>query len=319
MSFRSSESSERRREAFLESVDMALENCESDRDQFKLIETPMNSFVLITNVLPEDGRPWVADLSGLVDMGDLNVFPENEKEDWLGRVDEYQDCLQSDAVCGAVNGSRYLVYEELAWTRAISLDKDDALTEAMELMINPQNWKSGILVDPLPCFWMVFYGKNSFCESSDCLYRFRFGVPGPILFPPHMYTPNDDMPSFILSMCNYFKYLYLGRDFLKDDYPGVPFDLARVRTCLVGADQLKSEHTYLSKLCLLCHLYRQNKDINCSSGTFVDCIILGGCGSEFLGDRFNSGRDLTSGDAILAPQYNLESLLQRIETNGRFC
>lgn len=310
------------RRGYAESVQMALESCEPTGDQFKLIETPINSFILITNVLPDDSRRWDgrAEICGaepaavgfdlLADEDDGDVYPADP--------DAYPDGLSGDGLETPAVGSKYLVYEEKAWIRALTLNRDDVLTEAMEMATNSQNWRMPELVDPLPCFWMVFHGRRSFCESSDCLYRMRLGVPGPVLYPAHMYRPEQDFTSFVISACRYFKCLYGGCDFSPADYPGLPFAPQRAKECLRALDALEPGYAYLSRLCLLCHLYRQNRDVNCSSGQRLGCLILGGVGSELLGEGFNTGRDLFGGDAIIAPRYNLEALLDGLDANGRF-
>lgn len=316
---------------YSESLKMALESCEPTGDQFKLIETPINSFILITNVLPDDSRRW--DERRAIGWGEgedetevhATIFdlPEDDAEGgddvYPGGVGVYSDCLSGDELETPVAGSPYLVFEEKAWIRALILNKDEILTEALELVMDSQNWRLPELIDPLPCFWMVFHGRRSFCESSDCLYRLRFGVAGPVLFPAHMYCPSEDLASFVIGACRYFRCLYTGCDFSPSDYPGLPFDPRRAKECLRALEGLEPPScAYLSRLCLLCHLYRQNRDVNCSSGQRLGCLILGGVGSELLGEGFNSGRDLLSGDAIIAPRYNLEALLSGLDANGRF-
>lgn len=315
----SSKGDEALKSSYLKSIDMALESCQAVKDQFKLIETPINSFLLVTNVLPDDSRPWERscnhslDFSNLrkdFDLGDSpvdfsSVYPGPERRE---ENEEVGKCTYSD---------KYLVYQEIAWSRALTLNRDEVINEAMRLMSNPKNWTALVPEDPLPCFWMLFHGLKSFCESTECLYARRFGVPGPILFPPHIYTPAEDINSFVNSACKYFKELYSTADFTPSAYPHAPFELARAKACLKNLQGVDSGCSYLSRLCLLCQIYRQNKDINESSSFFEGAIILAGGGANFLGDACGVSRDICTGDSILAPRYNISLILKHLEKNGR--
>ncbi len=39
-------------------LELALEACQDTPEQFKLVETPLKSFLLVSNILPQDNRPW---------------------------------------------------------------------------------------------------------------------------------------------------------------------------------------------------------------------------------------------------------------------
>lgn len=337
-------------EEYIQSVEMALESCQAVGGQFKLVETPLNSFILVSNVLPEDNRPWIGkdNWEGVFDFSSLaealeedlvdqeSVSPDTgrmyPKPTHLSREHPVPDTvrpksgqIRAPPIAGATDeisrcgsaGPKYQVYGERAWTLALTLSKDAIINEAMEMLANPKNWVSLLPEDPLPCIWMVFHGLNSFCASSECLYRQKFGIPGPILFPSHMYTPSDDITSFLGSVCALFKILYTPQDFANPSvYHQLPFDIGRALAAVTSISCLDTDYIYVSRLCLLCHLYRQNRDINASSDLVDGVIVLGGKGRRYLSGGNNLGRDLQFGDTIIAPRYNLQWLLSDLRLDG---
>ncbi|ALE14746.1 ORF34 [Felid gammaherpesvirus 1] len=311
---------------YYSSVGLAMSLCESVPGQFKLIETPINSFVLVTNVMPEDTRPWNSHNSKEIDFSNIHL-PRLKKLDELTHWDVHKSSHNTtDPKTNPLDQeppSHYLVYSSNSWKRAILLDKQEVIKEALDKLALPINWKGLVTEDPYPLIWLLFYGQNSFCSNNECLFFKKFGYRGAILFPPHVYSPSDDSLSFITNVCKYIKFLY------GDQFKGemiqqgseLPFDLNRLIDALAKLKFVCDSGVYISRTCLLCNLYKQNLTRSrISVGNFYGSIILGGCGKKYLAQDIQTERCVDSGDSILCPSYDLTRLLNdlRDPINGPF-
>ncbi|AAK07953.1 unknown [Bovine gammaherpesvirus 4] len=303
---------------YARSVNLALGLCENVSGQFKLIETPLNSFLLVANVLPDDIRPWEYSCYDKFDFSHIKL-PKLEK---LKELIEY-DFEASKPASGNIAGEQplgpmnhYVVYDSDAWQSALKLNKETIIQAALEKLKNPCHWEGYIPDDPLPLIWLLFYGKNSFCESPDCLYMQRFKHPGPILFPPHIYNPDGDISSFVNHVCHYVNFLYKERTFSLTHTTFLPFEEQRLKRALELLEEVENTATYISKTCLLCHLYKQNEILAAEGQSTHGCIILGGVGKQYITPQLHTTRSTHSGDTLLLPAYNLVGLMECVALDG---
>nr|WAH70947.1 UL95 [Eptesicus fuscus gammaherpesvirus] len=393
---------------YARSVELAVDLCETVPGQFKLVETPLNSFLLVTNIMPDDERP-LGDNSGDAEGGGSSGESDGSLEP-EGRGDPGSRELASatlspsplldfsnlrlprlealDRICAAADATRnskfgggcspdhsqpssthsddgtsdsppqprdtgmhkiawpphYVVYDAEAWGWALRFDRRELVERAVELLAHPTNWRGTLVDDPLPIIWLLFYGARSSCAAEDCLYLARFPRPGPVLLPPHMYKPHEDLGAFMRHAALLCRFLY--RDLAHEGRPLAevppPFHPTRLTRAVLALDALDSGAdaagcaaedgfcaasgllagtgggagaasgatpgpVYLSRTCLLCVLYRQNL----LSGQGVGgCLILGGAaGVRYITPDVTVTRCARLGDAILYPCYNVARLL----------
>ncbi|AIU39559.1 protein UL95 [Equid gammaherpesvirus 5] len=349
---------------YAESVSLAVGLCESLPDQFKLIETPINSFLLVANVMPNDNRPWDSRVPS--PGGDFHNIrmPRLERLEALIRcrgaynrevVEEATvageaELLAGEEVVAGERGSRgglekqakggrwppedgvaengtelkngreeaapgeslhYAVYDSWCWQRALKINKDEMVREAIAELAKPQNWRGVALEDPLPLMWLLFYGKRSFCDGPECLYEARFGHPGPLLLPNSMYRPGEDAVSFASGLCRYVRFLY-GCEFRGGEHVNldqVPFDAGRFPEALRKLRHVDDAGTYVSRRCLACRLYAQNLMSRGLIGGRGASIILGGWGKKYITCDAGTRRCLSLGDVVLYPCYDISLIL----------
>lgn len=282
---------------------MAVGLCENMPGQFKLVETPLNSFLLITNVLPNDERPWISQNNSDIDFSHLRF-------DRLNLLDEILS--YSPKACNKKPLQKvelqcpYVIYEGDSWVKAMWLNKDALIQEIMAKISNPLDWNAVAIEDPLALIWVLFYGNNSFCSNEQCLYQKKFGIKGPVLLPPEIYNMND-VQSLISIIAKCVKCLYKStKDVINPDL--VPFSYQRINKALALLAQLE-DCCYISKVCLLCALYQQNEIIMSHGNGVGACLILGGKGSTYI-NKLSSERFITVGDGLILPSYNLTALIE---------
>ncbi|AJG42959.1 hypothetical protein KM481_gp29 [Harp seal herpesvirus] len=314
-----SEGNSHQSERYFSSVDLAMNLCESVPGQFKLIETPINSFVMVTNVMPEDTRPWNTHNPQGLDFSGIHLPRLKKLNDFVHWPHTEQNITGDPIIEDKEPPCHYLVYSSRSWLRALQMNKQSLIKDAIEKLAEPVTWKGLVTEDPLPLIWLLFYGQKSFCSSHECLYFKRFGFKGPILFPPHIYSPDEDVLSFICSVCKYVKFLY-GEQFKEEMIHNceTPFDRERLVNAMLKLKFISDGGTYISQTCLLCSLYKQNLTSACAIDNLHGCLILGGSGKKYLAGQIKTKRCLDLGDSILFPSYNLTSLIDDLDPNGLF-
>lgn len=306
--------SEDRGSQYADGVRLALDLCEGIAGQFKLVETPMNSFLLVTNVMPEDGRPWQEHLEApKLDFSCVRL-PKLRQLDSLLYFNGTDKSLEHPHPCPPPI-KPYLVYDEPAWRAALTVNKDAIISDAITTLSDPEHWEGVVPEDPLACLWLLYYGNQSFCAASDCLYLSRFNRPAPILLPPHLYRPCESPTSFIRHACQFVKFLYHGRTDPLGDAP-CPFDRARILSALENLRPVSATEAYLARLCLVCHLYKQNSAHAKGLSDPCGCVILGGAGEKYITSPLRVERDCATGDACLYPAYDLARLLGDLDADG---
>ncbi|AJE29677.1 ORF34 [macacine gammaherpesvirus 12] len=306
---------------FARGVQLALDLCDNTPGQFKLVETPLNSFLLVSNVLPE-ARP-VRDCPhpGGFDFEDIHLPKLTRMRRVLERYGDRDDgrgecgnvAVTSAVAPGAVF---YVQYGQEEWRWALTLRKDKLVKMAVEGLSDPTTWKGLEPVDPLPLIWLLFYGSRSFCREPECLYERNFGIRGPILLPPHVYAPHKDVMTFVHHVIKYVKFLYVNADVGFESETALPFEASRLRAAVTRLKDVEADDAYLSAKCMLCHLYKQNDTVSIHGPHVGGVIALGGDGSRYITSSVRAQRCTSRGDFILIPLYNLEELVSMIREHG---
>lgn len=295
-------------------VKLALELCEAVPGQFKLIETPLNSFLLVTNVTPEDNRPWKSHLTDDLDFSSI-TFPKLQKLNHILSYATGTEAPPQSPPPELPTCSPFLVYQTREWQLALTLNKDPLVLEAMEALSTPENWQGIIPEDPLAYLWLLFYGRNSFCAQPDCLFYKTFHFACPVLLPPHLYKPQENPKSFIRHVCQYVKFLYHNQQNPMGELK-CPFGEARLHRALQNLDLIKETEAYLSRTCLVCHLYKQNYAVSQNLSDSCGCIILGGIGDRYITHSVSTHRLIETGDTVVIPSYDLPHLLRDLQLDG---
>ncbi|UTM04814.1 protein UL95 [Equid gammaherpesvirus 2] len=324
---------------YKESVSLSVGLCESLPEQFKLIETPINSFLLVANVMPNDDRPWDSHPASGADFHNIRM-PRLERLRALIRCDRgYNNGKGGEAGQQAGEddermdegvpeegaprsphpppSAHYEVYDSWSWQRALRVDKDDVIREAVAELAKPANWQGTAVEDPLPLMWLLFYGRRSFCDDPECLYRARFGHPGPLLLPNYMYRPAEDASSFLAGLCRCVRSVY-GCEFGGGSHVNpaqVPFDHGRFSEALRKLGAVDDAGAHVSRQCLVCRLYRQNLMSRGIIGGRGSSIVLGGSGKKYLTREVGTRRCLELGDIALYPSYDISLILDDLEAS----
>ncbi|QFN51622.1 ORF 34 [Macacine gammaherpesvirus 5] len=306
---------------FVKGVQLALDLCDNTPGQFKLVETPLNSFLLVSNVLPESRPVRDCPQPEGFDFEHIHLPKLTRMQRVLGR---YCDHVNNDDTCVNVKASSsnsqgalfYLPYGQDEWNWALTLRKDKLVKMAVEGLSDPTTWKGLEPVDPLPLIWLLFYGSRSFCREPECLYERNFGMKGPILLPPHMYAPQKDVMTFVHHVIKYVKFLYVNAGGGLETEPSPPFEASRLRAAIARLGDVEADDAYLSAKCMLCHLYKQNDTISIHETHVGGVIALGGDGARYITSSVRAQRCTSRGDFVLIPLYNIEGLVSMIREHG---
>ncbi|AAC58080.1 ORF34 [Alcelaphine gammaherpesvirus 1] len=308
-------------------VKLAISLAESTPGQFKLIESPVNSFLIVTNLTVEDTVPHAThppageglDFSCLslsrLNALDAIVQPgyDNNSLDAQGHQQPPPAGVRS---LTKLTKDPYVTYKLTEWMWALRLNKDILINQALKLLGNPSTWTFCHPTDPLPWMWLLFYGPRSRCQEATCVYAKYFSTAGPVLLPPFFYDPGRDIQSFMSQACKFVKYFYDGEGLdsvLKDN--NVPFDDSRIAEVLKALPSVSGSGLVLNKSCLLCCIYKQNltsfHNVPDVSG---GCLILQGA-ERHTDSAIGRSRCQTTGDIILWPSYNINSLVALFKSN----
>lgn len=306
---------------YFESVSLSVDLCESVPDQFKLIETPINSFLLVTNVMPTDTRPWSQHNSNGLDFSGIHL-PRLKKLTALTNWETKEDKQKKECILNIPSDNipqHYDVYDTWSWQRAFKINKDEIIQEAIAQLAKPENWQGVAVDDSLPLMWLLFYGKNSFCINQNCMFNTKFNHPGPILWPRFLYRPSENVMSFMAGVCRYVKFLY-GCSFKREDIliKEIPFDISRFSESLENLKFIDDSGIYVSKTCLACKIYQQNLMSIGEASSQGSSIILGGSGKKYITSNTGTRRCLELGDIVLYPSYDINQILEDLNTDGIF-
>ncbi|QCF52295.1 UNVERIFIED_ASMBLY: UL95 protein [human gammaherpesvirus 4] len=306
-------------------LELALEACQDTPEQFKLVETPLKSFLLVSNILPQDNRPWhEARSSGRVAEDDydfsslaLELLPLNPRlpeewqfggQGWSSRMEPSQPEMGMGLCFEVFDGD--LMRIALAW------NKDEVIGQALQILAHSHTWTSLVPEDPLPWMWALFYGLRSHCEERHCVYAAARGKRGPILLPTAVYTPCANIEAFLahLTRCVYALYLDV-RDWKGEDI-APPFDVSRLNKMAKQLCLLPQEPFCITRVCLLCLLHKQNLNAQYKRpvDTYDPCLILTGEAERYMVDAVGNYREASTGTTVLYPTYDLGSIVADMVT-----
>lgn len=247
---------------------MALEVCNNIAPQTKLrlIETPTNNFVLVTNVLPNE----VDDKKDKEQALNISTAIENLSKSFTNKrlykvrdfslhgVNKYVDKKH------VLSGS-YIIYKKNTIEKCLSLDKSEFITEVLRYVDAPGVLNHNNVCDAECLFWLLFYGPLSFCQSETC---FGHQVPKiksafPVLLPSVMYEKQDSYVTVYNLAETYVYCWYNNYDFNSD--ASINEKMKERIDCLILELKQKfmSDEVTLwapcSRMCLFCTLYNQNR------------------------------------------------------------
>ncbi|APZ76296.1 hypothetical protein MRV_0085 [Murid herpesvirus 3] len=313
-------------EDFSESVKTALEVCNnvSPQTKLRLIETPTNNFVLVTNVLPTDNNENNQDYKKLNISSALNNLSNSFTEKKKYKIKEFSNqgvnkVLNSETL---LSGS-YIIYKKHALERALSLDKSDIIDDILKYIDTPGILSHNNVCDSECLFWMLFCGPQSFCQSDDCFgYQVsKFKTAFPVLLPPFMYEKQKTYTTIFNLAEAYVHTWYKDYDVKNDKFLNDKMK-ERIQQLL-----LELKHKFMdddinlwgttSQMCFFCTIYKQNKlsldcaKSNCENSLFCP-IILKDC--TFIHTTVAVSHVLPgSRSAFFFPIYDINKLLNALE------
>ncbi|AFK83932.1 B95 [miniopterid betaherpesvirus 1] len=319
-----------------EAVDMALTVCEASApgDRFRLIETPAESFLLVTNVLPKEVAKTEAKI---IKYASPRSVDDDFPGDDLNKACSSNACsyreyvprsVTSISYAGSLLANSYIVYTKTHLEKAMSLDKTAMVSDLLRYVDTPGILSHNNVSDVEALLWLLFCGPKSLCRAGRCLGCDDDGhdVPFPILLPPMFYEPVTDYLTYINLAELYVYVWYKDYEFKTEEeaaYSGEglrPVTLGRVNDTLslIRARFTNREvpiWSTASQTCVLCALYQQNrlcldfvkgnvpatsyspiilKDCHCAVTNVTLSHVLPGDGSVTLFPIYNIGTLLTA-------------------------
>lgn len=314
-------------------VNMALVACEaaSPHDRFRLIETPNENFLLVTNALPRDNGRRTA-LNNHVRSADdffdaveaVGSSSGRDRDGCYGREYALRGVTRLTRE-GTLVGGAYIIYGRGHLEQALTLDKRDMIDRILRHVDTPGLLDQHNVCDVEALLWLLFCGPRSFCDSDRCLGYDKdgAGVPFPALLPPLFYEPVTDYLTYVNLAELYVHAWYRGYDFPADGDQGsdglthaVTLDRIKETLCLVRSRFDGREvpvWTEQSRVCLFCALYQQNRlclDFANTEAftTAYSPIVLKDCQcavTDVVLSHVLPGRDTVT----LFPVYNIGRLL----------
>ncbi|ANC96561.1 protein UL95 [macacine betaherpesvirus 9] len=261
--------SDRDAKKFSEAVQTALTVCQSaaPNTRLKLIETPTNNFMLVTNVIPTDLKKEKKDSMLNIDTA-LDKLASSFKKPSPKRASKsylLQNIMNTTTEGIALSGS-YIIYTKKHIETAYLLDKTNFIQNILLYAETP-----GILghvdVRDLECFlWLAFCGPMSFCKVDNCFGYSKNGynAPFPVLFPPCIYEKEINHNSFFGLLQIYVLSMY--KDFNVEESNLKQKIKKRVTSVIMD---LKSREKFFeeeiasfhiaAQMCLFCAIYKQNR------------------------------------------------------------
>ncbi|AEV80449.1 protein UL95 [Cercopithecine betaherpesvirus 5] len=270
---------------FDEAVNMALIACEavSPYDRFRLIETPNENFLLVTNVVPREPAEMPA-----VGAEAERAFSErhhdvlesfaspSEPLPPLGVRDYALRNADRLTYEGELVYGSYLMYRKSHVELSLSSNKAQYVEGVLRHAYTPGLLDHHNVCDLEGLLYLLYCGPRSFCSRDTCFGREKHGCPFPALLPKIFYEPVRDYMTY-MNLAELYVYVwYRGYDFpsTSDPSPGADDDELRLPLKAVSLDRLKEvlkavRGRFLgrevptwpasSRTCLLCALYSQNR------------------------------------------------------------
>ena len=311
---------------FSEAVQTALTVCKATapNTRLKLVETPTNNFLLVTNVVPSETSKATTEanlnidaaLEKLASSFNTAVPVKSSKKYLLQNVRK----MTSENI--ALTGS-YIIYTKKHIEVAFLLDKSDFVQDILRYAETPSLLGHTDVRDLECLLWLAFCGPISYCQADNCfgLNKAGYNAPFPILFPPCMYERNMNLSVFFGLLQIYVFSLY--RDFSVENsnlQQGIKKRIKLVLSDLRAKERICEEEIgnfpLAAQICLFCALYRQNRlcmeyAANNLSMSVFSPIILKDC--TFMQTTVTITQILPgSKEAIIFPVYDIGKLLSAL-------
>lgn len=239
---------------FDEAVSTALTACEaaSPGDRFRLIETPNENFLLVTNVLPREmGEKWgdqfntgtgaalrggadrdpsaavfrdlgaaltkpggvVGARGGADDAGFSAATAEPPARDYVLRT------VSRSAYSGTLLSGSYIVYTKKHLECALSSNKEEFVRRILDYVDAPGLLEHQNVCDVEALLWLLYCGPMSCCQSVRCfgLTKEGYRAPFPALLPPIFYEPASDYMTYV-NLAELYVYVWY-RDYRDEATP----------------------------------------------------------------------------------------------------
>ncbi|AAM00733.1 protein UL95 [Panine betaherpesvirus 2] len=223
---------------FEEAVNMALVACEavSPYDRFRLIETPSENFLLVTNVIPRESSSAV-EAPASVPGDDDEEGGGGEDNSSSSRFSAFRhDVLERFAVSAEAppppcvrdyalrNADRvtydgqliygsYLLYRKSHVELALSSNKAQHVEAVLRQVYTPGLLDHHNVCDVEALLWLLYCGPRSFCARDTCFGREKNGCPFPALLPKLFYEPVRDYMTYMNLAELYVFVWYRGYEF----------------------------------------------------------------------------------------------------------
>ncbi|AGE10060.1 tegument protein U67 [Elephant endotheliotropic herpesvirus 1A] len=276
---------------FRDAVKDSLDICGaiSPNERFTFVETPHHSFLLVTNILPDEHgvikdkkltpgdiiTPSVTSVP-VGNAKDLNHDIYQSSESSNGKTVLQKGCLRPNNSNYLMFNAKHIPEHHTLFTNAyVSYSKEDIQTS---LSFNKSAFISKILsrcnvpgildhnnvihVDML--LWLLFAGPLSCCSRTHCFGYTRPDIrrPFPVVLPPILYNDSVDIKMFV-NMAEIYVYGWYGDDKIKS-FETTFFKNEELQA-MIGELRAKYVRKSVplwhvnSRICLFCALYLQNR------------------------------------------------------------
>ncbi|AHC02860.1 tegument protein U67 [Elephant endotheliotropic herpesvirus 5B] len=333
---------------FKDAVRESLDICGaiSPNERFTFVETPHHSFLLVTNILPDE-HGVIKDKKLPRDADDASLKPGSLSCNKDGEICDKNNCVNCSAVKRIrPNTNNYLMFNSKHIPEHHTLLTNAYVTYSREdiqisLSFNKSYFISKILsrcnvpglldhnnvihVDML--LWLLFAGPLSCCSRTHCFGYTRPDIrrPFPVMLPPMLYRDSVDIKMFV-TMAEIYVYGWYGDDNIKSFETS--FFKDEDLQAMIG--ELRSKYIRKSvplwhvnsRTCLFCALYLQNRlclenlkhdvhKIPLSPVIIQDCVFNDtniSCQPTVAVGHITPGTNVTR----LFPVYQLDKLLSHI-------
>lgn len=257
---------------FADAVRQALDLCNNTapNTRLRLVETPTQNFMLVTNVLPaeSDATPTRLDASLNISdaLDDLSRSLKKKQKPKKNKTYVLQNVNRTVSFNTVTTGA-YIIYTKEMLELALALDKSDFVKSLMQYAETPGVMSFNDVTDLECLLWLLFCGPSSFCQSDQCfgykLQKYRNAFP--IILSPYFYDTSSHELGTLFSLAQLYVYAwYKDFHFSTHTVNLKPGSIQRITSLMFElkqkfADQDISPWPIAAQICIFCALYKQNR------------------------------------------------------------